>query len=611
MLTRCPISTAIFLIVLVSIVSCAISPVLADVNMWMSQSVYALEDTIIVYWDWQCAMNGGVKLTFVGPYRTTSPTLICESDHYVAGVAEPRDVGDWVVYGEFTYCSDVLPIQCSTLYGQTSFRVESSTAPVCSEGAVNVLETCSDGSWKHRQVCRNNAWTDEYQQCPTPPPTCSGGQYWNGQQCVCPSGQQWNGQQCVTPTPTCSDGQYWDGSRCVCPSGQQWNGQQCVTPQVCSEGAVNVLETCSDGSWSHRQICRNNAWHDEYQQCPAPPSCSGGQYWNGAQCVCPSGQQWNGQQCTPTQTAYLEVQTSATPQPAIRGQMMDVKITLKNDGPVSAKDVQLSIDISGIPEMYVEGGNLRWRWNDIPPGSNVEALGALKAKENTGGGSIRIPIVASYKNEQGIEKSKRSFLGIRIDPNDQVGVDFGSTKQHTVTCDSKVFPGQDFKLDFTIRWEESGIVTVRVTGTRPNRYWIWGSYISPLPGGSSIEVHPSGSLWAEPTTSWITMHVDDDTPAGTYYIKLEYCNDKNCGSLFATWQRFELPVQVVGKTSGATSPHAGPQGVGGSPAASLTIRELPPELPSYCFLCVLMLRISRLVPFSLRSLLRLTPLQKQ
>jgi hypothetical protein len=34
-----------------------------------------------------------------------------------------------------------------------------------------------------------------------PPPTCSGGQYWNGAQCVCPSGQQWNGQQCVAPPP--------------------------------------------------------------------------------------------------------------------------------------------------------------------------------------------------------------------------------------------------------------------------------------------------------------------------------------------------------------------------------------------------------------------------
>ena len=170
MFTRCPISAAIFLIVLVSIVSCAISPVLADVNMWMSQSVYALGDTIIVYWDWTCGMNGGEKLTFVGPYTVTSPTLICSNEKYVAGVAEPRDVGDWVVYGEFTYCSDVLPIQCSTLHGQTSFRVEGSPPQVCTEGAVNVLEMCPDGqTWSHRQVCRNNALNDEYQQCPTQP----------------------------------------------------------------------------------------------------------------------------------------------------------------------------------------------------------------------------------------------------------------------------------------------------------------------------------------------------------------------------------------------------------------------------------------------------------
>jgi len=76
----------------------------------------------------------------------------------------------------------------------------------CSEGAINTLEMCPDGSWKHRQVCRNNAWNDEYQQCPE--------------------------------------------------------------KVVCSEGAINTLEMCPDGSWKHRQVCRNNAWVEEFQQCP-------------------------------------------------------------------------------------------------------------------------------------------------------------------------------------------------------------------------------------------------------------------------------------------------------------------------------------------------------
>ena len=98
--------------------------------------------------------------------------------------------------------------------------------PVCSEGAVNILEWCPDGqTWKHRQVCRNNAWVDEYQNCPS----CPDGQSWTGSQCACPSGQNWNGQQCIQ----CSDGQIWTGSQCACPSGQEWNGQQCVTPPPC------------------------------------------------------------------------------------------------------------------------------------------------------------------------------------------------------------------------------------------------------------------------------------------------------------------------------------------------------------------------------------------
>jgi len=688
MFTRCPISAAIFLIVLVSIVSCAISPVLADVNMWMSQSVYALGDTIIVYWDWTCGMNGGEKLTFVGPYTVTSPTLICSNEKYVAGVAEPRDVGDWVVYGEFTYCSDVLPIQCSTLHGQTSFRVEGSPPQVCTEGAVNVLEMCPDGStWSHRQVCRNNAWHDEYQQCatgladltvldcgvtpnnpdPTQPATLYadiknigtadannflwelyldsfGGNAFDWGRTSLAAGASTRISESLTLGQAGPHSLKWvlnsdhlvteseyDNNQATCTIvatvGQQTTSFDfaisvdphygSVDPGEIARFAVDVSVRSGNPETVYLTAIGGGGYPAFFleRSSGVPPfttdlivtttsSTLSGTYTFTVQASAGS----NSKSTSATlevkpppevvQNPDLHVETSTTPQPAIRGQIMEVNIRLTNVGAASAKDVQFSIDISGIPEMYVEGGNLRWTWNDIPPGSNVEASGELKAKENTGGGSISIPILVTYKNEQGTEKKSNSFLDIKIDPNDQVSADFGSKKQHTVTYDSKVFPGQDFRLDFTIRWEESGIVTVKVTGTRPNKYWIWGSYISPLPGGSSIEVHPSGYVWAEPTKSWITMHVDDDTPAGTYYIKLEYCSEKSWNDLFARRQRFELPVQVIGKTSGATSPHAGPQGVGGSPAASLTIRELPPELPSYCFLCVLMLPISRLAPFS-------------
>jgi hypothetical protein len=80
---------------------------------------------------------------------------------------------------------------------------------------------------------------------PTTVQTCSGGQYWDGSECVCPSGQQWNGQECVAPTPTCSGGQYWNGSACVCPSGQEWNGYQCVTPQQ-AQVQVRVVDVLGE-----------------------------------------------------------------------------------------------------------------------------------------------------------------------------------------------------------------------------------------------------------------------------------------------------------------------------------------------------------------------------
>lgn len=167
----------------------------------------------------------------------------------------------------------------------------------CNEGDVKVLETCPDGSLKSWQVCGMGRWTYLTQDCPVTP-TCSGDY-------ECPAGQTCSNGQCVDKCSLmycpygcsngqceCPGGQYWNGAQCVCPSGQEWNGQQCVAIRVCSEGAVNVLETCSDGyTWRHRQVCRNNAWHDEYQDCPPPPPvCSEGSVRNVVKC--PDGANW-------------------------------------------------------------------------------------------------------------------------------------------------------------------------------------------------------------------------------------------------------------------------------------------------------------------------------
>jgi hypothetical protein len=97
------------------------------VNMWMSQSVYRTGDTVIVYWDFRCGPNGGMRLTFVGPYTVTAGGGCYDfvnQGYYVAGVADPGDVGDWVVYGEFTFITDIVPITSQSYYAQTWFRVE-------------------------------------------------------------------------------------------------------------------------------------------------------------------------------------------------------------------------------------------------------------------------------------------------------------------------------------------------------------------------------------------------------------------------------------------------------------------------------------------------------
>jgi hypothetical protein len=129
------------------------------------------------------------------------------------------------------------------LQGEYKQSIYIDVGQVCNEGAVNVLETCPDGTWEHRQVCRNNAWVDEYQQCPV----CSEGAVRNA--VMCPDGVNWKQRE-------------------VCRNNN-WvpEYQTCPIVPTCSEGAINVLETCPDGSWKRRQVCRNNAWVDESQPC--------------------------------------------------------------------------------------------------------------------------------------------------------------------------------------------------------------------------------------------------------------------------------------------------------------------------------------------------------
>ncbi len=81
---------------------------------------------------------------------------------------------------------------------------------------------CNDGSVSPSCLCSScGVYT------PPPPPTCSGGQIWNGSACVCPSGEVYLNGLCTIPMQTCSGGQILSGGFCVCPQGQALVNGQC------------------------------------------------------------------------------------------------------------------------------------------------------------------------------------------------------------------------------------------------------------------------------------------------------------------------------------------------------------------------------------------------
>ena len=124
---------------------------------------------------------------------------------------------------------------------------------------------------------------------PAPPPTCYGGQYWDGTACVCPTGQQLVGYACQPIT--CPTGQRLVGNFCepiICPTGQRLIGNLCE-PITCPTGqrlVGNLCEPiiCPTGQQLVGSLCE-------------PIICTGGQQLVGSLCICPGGQVFIGAGC--------------------------------------------------------------------------------------------------------------------------------------------------------------------------------------------------------------------------------------------------------------------------------------------------------------------------
>ncbi|MCP4936026.1 MAG: hypothetical protein GY927_17940 [bacterium] len=121
-------------------------------------------------------------------------------------------------------------------------------------------------------------------------PTCTGGQYWNGEVCACPAGSDLVGGQCrktPPPRPECFNGQVWNGRSCSCPAYRPvWKNGGCrAKPGIkpCNGGRFRVGTSC---------VCPGNKPVWRRGRCRVKPSepkpCSGGRFRVGASCVCPA-----------------------------------------------------------------------------------------------------------------------------------------------------------------------------------------------------------------------------------------------------------------------------------------------------------------------------------
>lgn len=106
-----------------------------------------------------------------------------------------------------------------------------------------------------------------------------------------------------TTSPSCSCSSCGVAVTPTCTGGQYWNGAMCVCPSGQSlVGGVctTPVHTCSGGQ----------SWNGAMCVCPAGQSlvggvcttpvhtCSGGQTWNGSACACPRGEDFVAGQCT-------------------------------------------------------------------------------------------------------------------------------------------------------------------------------------------------------------------------------------------------------------------------------------------------------------------------
>jgi PKD repeat protein len=308
----------------------------------------------------------------------------------------------------------------------------------------------------------------------------------------------------TTPSPTCQGGQYWNGAQCVCPLGQQWNGQQCV---VSTPLQISISAAPGSGDAPLTVAFVSNA------KGGTPPYLFNWDFGDGSR----SSDANPSHVFSSPSTYHVTLQVSDAHGAQV-SQSIDIPVTESTN---HVTFIAIVVDAySGVP---IQGATVSL---DGYAAGVTDSNGRAVLSANVPPSNHHYGVdVEGYTSVQGIwslsQNSGGSFT-VRMSPKSTLRGVYFDQGGGTISWNDPVFQGRYFQFQIDDEGTNGYTDTIEIIDSNPKRWYgscilghCWGEYMHPVEDKVTLK---------QPGRAAMSVYVDSDTPPGTYtiYVQVTY-----------------------------------------------------------------------------------------